>query len=224
MAENLIVNKEDRMPDIGYFTGRPDPVSTPELLVAHDQEYHTSYWGHSGLLGLTHNVVLPGYAGYTGTPVASLFPDNATIADLAHAQGALYGYVHPFETVPDPADTTSALTYELPVDVALGKVDYIEIVSFNDHLATSAVWYKLLNCGFRLPAAAGTDAMTNFASLRGPVGTNRVYVQSPVPIEHHRWLQTLRAGKSMATNGPLVLLRANDVGLGGEVVLPARMP
>src|SRR5256886_3322042 len=29
------------------------------------------------------------------------------------------------------------------------------------------------NCGFHLPTAAGTDAMANFASLRGPVGLNR---------------------------------------------------
>ena len=45
-------------------------------------------------------------------------------------------------------------------------------------MATAHVWYRLLNCGFRLPAGAGTDAMTNFASLRGPVGMNRVYVQT----------------------------------------------
>ena len=35
----------------------------------------------------------------------------------------------------------------------------------------------LLNCGLRIPAGAGTDAMANYASLRGPVGLNRVYVE-----------------------------------------------
>jgi hypothetical protein len=221
VVENLIVNKEDRVPDIGYFTGRPDPVSTPNLLLLHDQEFHTSWWGHTGVLGLTDHVLLPDYAGYAGTPVQSLYPDNATVADLAHRQGGLFGYVHPFDTDPDPADTTTPLTNGLPIDVALGKLDYLEVVGFSDHLATSAVWYRLLNCGFRLPAGAGTDAMTNFASLRGPVGTNRVYVQSGLPLDRTRWYAALKAGKSFATNGPLLQFTIGQVGIGGEVILPA---
>ena len=63
--------------------------------------------------------------------------------------------------------------------MALGKVDYIEVLGFSDHKSTARVWYRLLNCGFRLPTAAGTDAMANFSSLRGPVGLNRVYVEVP---------------------------------------------
>ena len=65
------------------------------------------------------------------------------------------------------------------MDLALGKVDYIEVLGFADHKSTANVWYRLLNCGFRLPTAAGTDAMANFASLRGPVGLNRVYAKVP---------------------------------------------
>ena len=60
LVENLIVNKEGRIPDIAWFSGRPDPASQPGTLIAHDQEYHTSYWGHVGLLGLTRNILLPG--------------------------------------------------------------------------------------------------------------------------------------------------------------------
>jgi TolB protein len=107
----------------------------------------------------------------------------------------------------------------LPVDVALGKVDYLEVVGFSDHLATSAVWYRLLNCGFRLPA--GADAMTNFASLRGPVGVNRVYVESPLPIDRRRWYAALGAGKSFATNGPLLRFTLDGVGFGSVLTLPA---
>jgi len=221
LVENLIVNKENRIPDIGYRPGRPDPVSTSDLVIVHDQEFHTSWWGHTGVLGLTDHVLLPDYAGYAGTAVQSLFPDNATVADLTHRQGGLFGYVHPFDTDPDPSDTTTPLTNELPVDVALGKVDYMEIVGFSDHLATSKAWYRLLNCGFRIPAGAGTDAMTNYASLRGPVGTNRVYVQSGLPLDRARWYSALKAGKSFATNGPLLQLTVGGMGIGGELTLPA---
>jgi TolB protein len=204
VIENLIVNKEQRVPDVSYFTGRLDPVSDSGFLLFHGQEFHTSYWGHFGVLAPRSHILLPGYAAYVNTPAASLVPTNADVADLAHAQGALAGYVHPFDTYPEPADTTQPLTDELPTDIALGKADYMEIVAFSDHRATARVWYQLLNCGFRIPAAAGTDAMANYASLRGPVGLNRVYVHVDGPLTHDGWLAGLKAGRTFATNGPLL--------------------
>jgi len=60
----------------------------------------------------------------------------------------------------------------MPVDVALGKLDYMEIVSFSDHKSTAAVWYKLLNLGFKLPAGGGrTQRRINAAPIRGQVGS-----------------------------------------------------
>ena len=223
LIENLIVNKEGRIPDVGYFTGRPDPVSTPSTLIVHDQEYHTSFWGHSGLLGLTRNLILPGYAAYANTAAASLDPSNAQVFDQAHAQRGLTGYVHPFDSDPDPADTSKALTNELPVDVALGKVDYYEALGFvDDYAATAKVWYRLLNCGFQLPAGAGTDAMANFASLRGPVGMNRVFAKLTGPFTHQRWLAALKAGRTFATNGPLLGFTLNAREPGSELSLRPR--
>jgi TolB protein len=185
----------------------------------HSQEYHTSYWGHLGLLGLKNNLILPGYVAYPNTAAASLFPANANVADMAHAQGALVGYVHPLESVPDPAKD-DALTYELPADVALGKVDYIEVVGFADHKSTAEVWYRLLNCGFRLPTAAGTDFMGNYASLRGPAGLNRVYAQmKPRPLKIEPWLESIKAGRTFATNGPLLWFELDGKTAGSEVRL-----
>jgi len=206
IVENLIVNKEQRFPDIAYSGVGVDPASQPGTLVVHGQEFHTSYWGHLGVLGMHGNTLLPGYAGYPNTAAASLFPTNADVADLAHAQGALVGYVHPFEEEPRPL-TRPAHTDadELPVDVALGKVDYLEIVAFADHQATAGVWYRLLNLGFRIPAAGGTDAMANYATLRGPVGLNRVYASvANGPLSSESWLDALRQGRTFATNGPLL--------------------
>ena len=221
IVEDLIVNKEQRIPDIAYFSTKPDPASTATNLLLHSQEFHTSYWGHLGLLNLTRNFLIPGYAAYPGTAAASLFPTNANVADMAHEQHALVGYVHPFDAVPDPAKDAS-LTDELPVDVALGKVDYMEIVGFSDHKSTADVWYRLLNLGFHLPAAAGTDAMANYASLRGPVGLNRVYVKVPQgPLNISSWLGSLKQGHTFATNGPLLGFTLNNAGPGDEIKLPA---
>ena len=223
VVENLIVNKEQRIPDIAYFRTDADPVSTASFLLMHAQEFHTSVWGHIGLLGLQSHYLLPEYAGYPNTAAASLGLTNATVADLAHAQGALVGYVHPFDTRPDPADTTAPLLYELPVDVALGKVDYVEVMGYSDHLITSEIWYRLLNCGFRLPAAAGTDAFPNFASLRGPPGLLRVFVQSGPRLDHRTWLAGLKAGRTFVTNGPLLEFSLAGRGIGDEIKISAEM-
>jgi TolB protein len=220
IVEDLIVNKEQRIPDIRYFSSNADAASTGTTLLFHGQEFHTSYWGHLGLLHLTDHFLLPGYAAYPGTAAASLFPANANVADMAHEQHALVGYVHPYDTFPDPAKDAT-LTHELPVDVALGKVNYIEVLGFSDHKSTAAVWYRLLNCGFRLPAAAGTDAMANFASLRGPVGLNRVYAEVPNgPLNIESWLSSLKQGHTFATNGPLLGFILGSQQVGGELHLP----
>ena len=221
VVENLIVNKEQRIPDIAYFRTDADPVSTASFLLMHAQEFHTSVWGHIGLLGLQSHYLLPEYAGYPNTAAASLGLTNATVADLAHAQGALVGYVHPFDTRPDPADTTPPLLYELPVDVALGKVDYVEVMGYSDHLITSEIWYRLLNCGFRLPAAAGTDAFPNFASLRGPPGLVRVFVNSRATLDPRSWLAGLKAGRTFVTNGPLLEFTLAGRGVGDEINIPS---
>jgi hypothetical protein len=139
---------------------------------------------------------------------------------MAHEQRGVVGYVHPFDAYPDPAK--EMLTDELPADVALGKVDYIEVLGFSDHKSTARVWYRLLNCGFHLPAAGGTDAMANFASLRGPVGLNRVYVKVPNgPLDVEPWLASLKQGHTFATNGPLLDFSLANLGPGEELKFPA---
>ncbi len=222
LVENLIVNKEQRIPDIGYFDGLPHHFPREQVVINHGQEFHTSFWGHVALLGLRDHVLLPDYAAYANTAAASLYPTNAAVVELARAQGGVAGYVHPFDAAPDPRDAATPLTNELPVDVALGRVDYYEALGFvSDLFATQEVWYRLLDCGFRLPAGAGTDAMANYASLRGPVGLNRVYVKTEAPLDHRRFLDALRAGRSFATNGPLLELTLGGSPIGDEIALPA---
>jgi TolB protein len=206
VVENLVVNKEQRIPDIAYWQTGKDAASTKDYVLYHGQEFHTGFWDHTGILGLRDHYLLPDYAGDPNTALASAYPPNAVIADLVHAQGGLFGYVHPFDSRPDPFDTAASLSSELPVDVALGRVDYLEVMGFSNHLFTSEVWYRLLNCGFRLPAGAGTDAFPNFAMLHGPVGLDRVYVHTGPTLDHGQFLAGLKAGRTFVTNGPLVTL------------------
>ena len=132
---NTIVNKEQRIPDIAYAGGGVTRDGGVTIFQA--QEFHTSYWGHLGLLDLRDHFLTPDFSAYQQSALTSPYPHNGAVADLAHAQGALVGYVHPFdwEIVPEKE---KSLTNALPVDVALGKADYIEVVGFSDHKATAA--------------------------------------------------------------------------------------
>jgi hypothetical protein len=87
---------------------------------------------------------------------------------------------------------------------------------------TAEVWYRLLNCGFRLPTGAGSDTMANYASLRGPVGLTRVYARVPKGSPKLTdWMDSLKHGRTFATNGPLLGFTLGGKGLGDEVRLPA---
>jgi TolB protein len=223
IVNNLIVNKEQRFPDYqppDSFDG--NNRTDPDHPVIDGQEFHTSYWGHRGILNLKEHLLLPGYSGYPNTAAASLFPMNADVYDMARGQGALVGAVHPFDEVPDPlARPARRITDELPVDVALGKLDYMEIVGFSDHKSTAAVWYKLLNLGYRIPAGAGTDATANYAApIRGMVGFNRVYTWVPAwPLSLEMWTDGFKRGRTFATNGPLINFTLNGEMVGSELKL-----
>jgi TolB protein len=218
LVYNLVVNKEQRIPDVASFRSDADPASTERVLILHGQEFHTSYWGHLALLNLAKHLLLPDFAGYPFTAAASPYPHNALVAELARGQRAVVGYVHPFDQDVDPGKP-DRLTNELPVDAALGMVDYYEAVGFSDHKASNAVWYRLLDCGLKLPAGAGTDAMANYASLRGPVGLNRVYVPAVGRLSRESFLAQLTSGRGMATNGALVHLTAGDAKPGDTLQL-----
>ena len=110
---------------------------------------------------------------------------------------------------------------ELPVNAALGNVDYYELMCiWTDEHVSASVWYRLLNLGFLVPASAGTDAMTNY--WRAPaIGTVRVYVQSPAPLSYEGWIDGLKKGRSFVTSGPLLTFTVNGRGPGDKLQFPS---
>jgi hypothetical protein len=221
LAYDLVVNKEERVPDVAAFQIGHDPASTEQTLLLHGQEYHSSFWGHVGLLGLNDHLLWPGFAAYRHTAMASPYPHNGVVADLAHAQGGLMGYAHPFYSVPDP-EHDPVLSHELPADVIHGKVDYLEVVGFSDHKATAEVWYRLMNLGFRIPAGAGSDAMANHASLHGPVGLGRVFLDTGGVRDAAAAMDALKRGRSFASTGPLLGFLLDNVKPGDALAAPGR--
>jgi len=221
---NLLVNKEERIPDIEYFKpgGGADAASSKRLLF-HAQEYHSSFWGHMGLLNLESHFLLPDYTAYRHTAYESPWPNNGAIADLAHAQDALVGYVHIADFPIDPPNEKK-LSYELPATVAHGKVDYLEVMGFSDHHITAGIWYRLLNLGYRLPAGAGTDAMANYASLRGPIGLVRVFLDTDGERTPAALGDALKSGRTFVSNSALLGLTVDGQRPGATLERGGRLP
>jgi hypothetical protein len=105
----------------------------------------------------------------------------------------------------------------MPIDVALGKVDSIDVMGSN-HQATYPVWYRLLNCGLKVPASAGTDCFLNRIVSRLP-GSDRVYVHCGEKFTYQTWIDNLRAGRTFVTNGPMLRFTAGDEEAGSTVKL-----
>jgi hypothetical protein len=79
------------------------------------------------------------------------------------------------------------------------------------------LYYKFLNCGFKLPVSAGTASGVKST----PLGYDRVYVKLLGKFGYDEWFRALKAGRSFATNGPMLFLDVNGQEPGGAIVLPA---
>jgi hypothetical protein len=62
----------------------------------------------------------------------------------------------------------------------------------------------LLNLGYRVSAGAGTDAMANYASLRGPAGVTRVFLETGGARTPAALYAALKEGRTFVSNGPLL--------------------
>jgi hypothetical protein len=222
VVNDLIANQAGtRIHDLKYFEGKLNAISKPNRLMYFNEEYRPGFAGHMALLNLK-TFVWPQFLGNQATALGGHYPPNSHVLDAVHAQGGVAGYVHPFTTPKrDPEDVNYGGAREFPVNAALGKVDYYDVMCiWSDEYVSAKVWYRILNLGFRVPASAGTDAMTNY--WRAPaIGTTRVYVRSKSPLDYQDWIGGLTAGRSFVTNGPLIFMRVEGREPGDEVPLPA---
>jgi len=85
-------------------------------------------------------------------------------------------------------------------------VDAVDVLSYSNFRNGGVdldMWYRLLNCGFRIPASAGTDAAVNRLDS-SPFGGFRTYVRIVDDgFRADSWFEGLAAGRTFVTNGPL---------------------
>jgi hypothetical protein len=182
--------------------------------------------GAVDLVGLRSRIPFEGYL---------LYPPNDTFAKQAHAQGAW-------------VDAEKIVWRDAAALVALGHVDFAGIVhnhfnrqdvetetdswgmipkdrpEFNTPagmpLWAMEVYYRFLNCGFRLAVSAGSASGVKAA----PIGYNRVYVKVNGPFDYEHWFRALKEGRSFATNGPVLFLTVDGAEPGGVLRFPEKSP
>ena len=220
VANGMIANywANSRVEDLEHFLGHPHPHTGPRTVVYYNQEYRPNYFAHLSLINLVE-LIRPFYIGYEGTALHALYPDNAKVLREVHEQGGYGGYVHPFGlSHRQPAEAGVSGARELPVDAILGLADFVDLACiWSDELGTAEVWYRLLNTGSRVPATAGTDAMTDIP--RHPaVGTTRTYVYTGEDHLHYKaWAAAMAAGRAFVTSGPILTLDVSGKEMGEEL-------
>ncbi len=211
----MVANSDgDGIFDRRYFLGDVDPRSTDKTLLYWNQEFRSTIWGHMTLVNLSQ-LVEPIMTGFKHTTNPWDTPTNSDVAKKAHQQNALVNYTHVAQRADDPY-LNPYTGKAIPIDVALGNIDSLDIN--NSYGGTVPLWYRLLNCGFRLTGSAGTDCFLNRVRSRVP-GGDRVYVKLDGPLDYSSWIESLRAGRSFVTNGPMLTLHADGNEIGSTIRL-----
>ncbi|MDR3623378.1 MAG: CehA/McbA family metallohydrolase [Paludisphaera borealis] len=223
---NLCVsnNVGDDIRDAELITGKPHAASTDRHLLVFGEEMRSTIYGHMQFFGIK-KLVEPQYTGFDDTPNRNDFPANHVMAAEAVRQGGVVTYGHPlFANQPFPFEKDlaqpSGAARELPIDAVLGVVHAVDLMSYNsDESQSVELWYRLLNCGLKLSACVGTDALLDRSAE--PLGGDRVYVKTAGPLTMQSWLDGLKGGRSFVTNGPIPTLEVNGKGPGETCELAA---
>lgn len=78
---------------------------------------------------------------------------------------------------------------------------------------TNLTYYRFLNCGFKLAATGGSAV----GVMPVPLGYNRTYAKIDGPLTEASYLAAIRAGRTFATSGPMLILTANGLDCGAKI-------
>jgi len=210
--------------------GRDLPWTTAERVARFSVEYRNDLLGHVHALGLAGRLVRY-HSGHEGSDEPFDWPPNAAVCQELRGLGGTVAYTHPVFSPLEDGTPAQAFAFprsvearELVADAALGLVDSVDLIGPSDVEGTAVLYHHLLSCGLRLAATVGTDVWLSHS--RGPLFSNppgwaRVYADlRGAPLSVAAFAEAVRAGRTLATNGPWVELAVDGAGP-GEVVAAA---
>ncbi len=208
VANLLICNSQGTVVyDRQRFTGAPHPLSTPNHILYWNEEFRPWLYGHMALLNLK-KFVEPPYSGFPNSPNPFDYPPNTSVARRAQREGVGVFYVHP----------GSKTARSLAVDAALGTIDGMEILGYANTEVSADIYHRLLNCGFQLTAAAGTDTFNNIRRHK-VIGGDRVYVHTGGKLTYQDWILGLKKGRTFVSNAPLLFFEVEGKLPGSRLTL-----
>jgi hypothetical protein len=184
---------------VQYGFGTGAEARLPGYSIRSGHESRSRFYGHVLFLG-PRQMIRPLSIGteYANSPEAYPFP--ALLFDQGRQQGAVVGFAHFYGSQPNST---------LLMDLALGKIDFIELFQFGQ-LHTQP-WYELLNGGFRAVGLAGSDFPANIGRFDAwprafpLLGPERALVKANAgESAYEAWAEGVRKGAVVVTNGPLL--------------------
>ena len=146
------------------------PWSTDDTVARMGVEYRNDLLGHVHALGPS-GPPSRYYTGHERSDHPEDWPPNKAACEELRSLGATVGYAHPaLEEFPDDWSTErffaiprSVEARELVADAALGVVDSVDLISPSNDEGAVFLYHRLLSCGLRLAATAGTDVFLSFS-------------------------------------------------------------
>jgi hypothetical protein len=207
--------------------GHDLPWTTDERVARFGVEFRNDLLGHFHGLGLSRPPTRYS-TGHAASDHPVDWPPNATACEEFQRLGATVGYTHPvFSPLRDGSAAEafsspgSVEARELVADATLGLVDSIDLLGPSDVEGTAVLYHHLLNCGLRLAATVGTDVWLSYSRgplISNPPGWARVYADlRGAPLSVAAFQDAIRAGRTLATNGPWLELTV-DGGRPGDLI------
>ena len=231
VAGNLTVSRVYDRELLEGFAGVDLPWSDQHGVARMGVEYRNDLLGHLHGLGPSRPPVAY-YSGHEHSDHPEDWPPNSAACEDLRSAGATVGYAHPVDK-PFPEDGSTDAFFmwdrtvearELVADAALGVVDSVDVMSPLSNEGAAFLYHRLLSCGLRLAATAGTDVFLSFANgpwwISNPPGCGRVYAnlgREPLSVEGFK--SAIRDGRTMVTNGPWLSLDVNGNGPGSVLDL-----
>ena len=204
------------MPGLEAFSGQEACLTSPEsTVVVNTFNVHTVL-GSLSLLAC-HRPIFPLVAGAEGF-------EDWTLGDWCGQCHRKKGLV----IWSEPSFWSDSL-HECPApeglaQLLLGDIDAIEISGSVERLGSNpwTNWYALLNAGFRMPIAGASGKESNGQQI----GSCRTYarLEAGAPLSYLAWVEAVRAGKTVVSDGPLLEFQVNDGRPGDEVSASAADP
>lgn len=183
---------------------KPSQAPMGPVLKHSDNQFHIQMgeefrnedlYGHLCLLNIDWLVQPIGTGSIIAGPDALDYPINRTAIEACRIQGGISIEAH-----------GTGGNKDVPINVIHRLTDSLDQME-------PAMYYRLLDCGFRLPLTNGSDHPARI------LGAARAYVNVQGRFSYDRWIDGIRMGRTFTTSGPLISLEVNDAQI-GDVIFP----